>query len=182
MLCLRCVTSALLLVCGVAFSATLEPLSLDEMVQQSTLIVRAKAGHSHSERRGALIYTSVELEVLEQWKGGQTPRVQVSLPGGQTGLLSQHFDGVPVLTPGQEFVAFLWTGPSGRTQILGMSQGFFSVSRDSQGHILVHRKPTSDLMLSRDSATPAPYTAIEMPLDALVAKIRSVLAAGVSSQ
>ena len=173
-----CLLSIFLLGCGSLWAATLEQLSLEEMVRQSSAIVRAKAAGSRSVRDGALIYTLVGLEVLEQWKGDRAVGLEVALPGGQVGGFRQHFGGVPVLTPGQEFVAFLWTGPSGRTQLLGLSQGFFEVTRDARGQAQVRRKPTADLMLNAESALPVPYPAIEMSLEALAAKIRSVSAAG----
>jgi hypothetical protein len=175
---LGCLLSIFLLGCSSLWAATLEQLSLEEMVLQSSAIVRAKAAGSRSVRDGALIYTLVELEVLEQWKGDRAARLEIALPGGQVGGFSQHFGGVPVLTPGQEFVAFLWTGRSGRTQLLGLSQGFFEVSHNARGHMQVHRKPTADLMFNAESSLPVPYPAIEMPLEALAAKIRSVSAAG----
>ena len=106
-------------------------------------------------------------------RGAKSP-----FPAARVGGFHQHFDGVPVLTADQEFVAFLWTGPSGRTQMMGLSQGFFDVSRDAKGHVLVHRKPTSDLMFAAGSSDPVSPAAIEMPLEDLVAKIRSVMAAG----
>jgi hypothetical protein len=175
---LGCLLSIFLVGCSPLCAATLERLSLEQMVAQSSAIVRAKAVGSHSVRDGALIFTVVELEVLDQWKGKPAARREVSLPGGQVGGFSQHFGGVPVLESGQEFVAFLWTGPSGRTQLLGLSQGFFDITRDSRGQILVHRKATADLMLNPGSSMPVPYPAIEMPLDALVEKIRSVSTVG----
>jgi hypothetical protein len=179
---LGCLLSILCVGCRLVCAATLEQLSLDEMVQQSSAIVWAKAGQNRSIRDGALIYTLVEVEVLDQWKGERVSRREIALPGGRIGGFSQHFDGVPVLAPGQEFVAFLWTGPSGRTQFLGLSQGFFDVIRDSAGGVRVHRKPTADLMFAPGSATPVPYGALDMPLEALVAKIRSVAAGGPAPQ
>ena len=170
--------SILLMGCRLVCAATLEQLSLDEMVQQSSAIVLAKAAQSRSIRAGALIFTLVEVEVLDQWKGERVERREIALPGGQFGGFSQRFDGVPILAPGQEFVAFLWTGPSGRTQLLGLSQGFFDVIRDAQGRVLIHRKPTADLMFAPESTAPVPSAAVDMPLEALMAKIRSVMAAG----
>lgn len=170
--------SMLLIGCRLVCAATLEQLSFDELVQQSSAIVLAKAGQSRSIRAGALIYTLVDVEVLQQWKGERVARREIALPGGQIGGFSQRFDGVPVLTPGREFVAFLWTGPSGRTQLLGLSQGFFDVQRDAQGGIRVHRQPTADLIFVPGTSTPAPATAIDMPLEALVAKVLSLTAVG----
>jgi hypothetical protein len=173
-----CLLSIVLFACASLWAATLEQLSLEEMVLQSSAIVRARAVGSHSIRDGSLIYTIVELEVLDQWKGERVARREVALPGGQVGAFNQHFGGVPVLAPDQEFVAFLWTGPSGRTQLLGLSQGFFEVARDARGQMLVHRKPNADLMLDPRSSMPVPYPAIEMSLQALVTKIHAVSAAG----
>jgi hypothetical protein len=163
---------------GAVAAATLEQLSLDDMVLRSTAIVRARAGESRSVREGALIYTFVQVEVLDQWKGEVASRLEVALPGGQVDGLSQHFGGVPTLKPGQEFVGFLWTGRTGRTHLLGLSQGYFDVLRDDKGKITVHRKPTADLMLAADSATPVAYISLEMPLEVLVAKIHAVTGAG----
>ena len=175
---LGCLLSIVLIGCRLVCAATLEQLSLAEMVRQSSAIVLAKAAQSRSIRAGALIYTLVEVEVLEQWKGERVARREIALPGGRIGGFSQRFDGVPVLAPDQEFVAFLWTGPSGRTQLLGLSQGFFDVIRDSQGGIRIHRQPTADLMFVPGTTTPVASTAIDMPLEALVAQILSVTAAG----
>jgi hypothetical protein len=168
----------LLASCGLLGAAILERLTLDEMVLRSTAIVRAKALQRRSLRSGARIHTLVEIEVLEQWKGEPASKLEIVLPGGQIGGFSQHFSGVPVLEPGREFVAFLWTGPSGRTQLLGLSQGLFEVLYSTPEQTRVHRRPTSDLMLALDAAEPVAYPAIEMPLEKLVAKIHSVTASG----
>lgn len=168
---------ALALGSGSVLGATLEQLSLDQMVLQSTAIVRAKARETRSARTGPLIYTFVSIDVIEQWKGPRVEKLEISLPGGEVGGFREHFGGVPLLSPGLEFVAFLWTGPSGRTQILGLSQGFFEVIRDRDDRVLVHRKPTSDVMLSPDTMTRVPYTDIQMPVEELAAKVAAVLAA-----
>jgi hypothetical protein len=172
---------SILLSSGLLRAAILERLSLDEMVLQSSAIVRARAVENRSTRSGNRIYTLVEVEVLDQWKGEPASRFEIVLPGGQIGGFSQQFSGVPVLEPGQEFVAFLWTGPSGRTQFLGMSQGLFEVLRDAAREVRVYRRPTGDLMLALDAAEPVAYPAIEMPLESLVAMIRSVTASGGNS-
>jgi hypothetical protein len=175
---LGCLLSILLIGCRLVCAATLEQLSLDEMVQKSSAIVWAKAAQSRSIRDGGLIYTLVEVEVLDQWKGERVSRREIALPGGQIGGFRQQFDGVPALAPDREFVAFLWTGPSGRTQLLGLSQGLFDVIRDASGRILIHREPTADLMFTPGSAAPAPPAAIDMPLETLLARIRAATAQG----
>ena len=167
----------LLLVIGVAPApgATLEQMSLDDLVEKSTAIVRARAGGHRAVQAGALIYTHTTIEVLEQWKGEPLGRSEVALPGGRVGGLSQRFGGVPELESGKEYVIFLWRGPSGRTQITGLSQGLFEVERTRNGEVLVRRKPNADLLLQPGSSVAAPSAGITMPLDHLAAKIRAIL-------
>ena len=52
-----------------AFGATLEKLSLDQMAQQSTMIVRGQVTGCNGEARGSLIYTRCGVAVSETWKG-----------------------------------------------------------------------------------------------------------------
>jgi hypothetical protein len=159
-------------------AATLEQMSLDDLVQKSTSIVQGRAGSSRSVQDGALIYTLHKFEVLNRWKGEAAANVEVALPGGSVGGLQQDFGGVPHLESGREYVVFLWKGPSGRTQITGFSQGLFDVVRSSAGNVIVRRKPNADLTLSPGTGKAVENAAIEMPLADLVARIRQSLASG----
>lgn len=156
-------------------AATLEQMSLDDIVRESTAIVRGRAGEAHSVRSGALIFTVTRFEVTEQWKGRQGGQIDIWLPGGQVGSLSQTFGGVPRLPAGQDFVAFLWTGPSGRTQIIGLSQGLFSIEKRGADAVAI-RKASADLMLQPDSFRPVQSAAIELPLDELRAQVEAAAA------
>jgi hypothetical protein len=49
--------------------ATLEQMSLDDIIRESTAIVRGRAGDGRSVRSGALIFTVTRFEIAEQWKG-----------------------------------------------------------------------------------------------------------------
>jgi hypothetical protein len=77
---------------------------------------------------------------------------------------------------GHEFVVFLWQGPSGRTQITGLSQGLFEVSR-AFGSTVVRRRPNADVVIAPKGGV-VEGTAIEMPLADLAALIRQVLQGG----
>ena len=153
----------------------LEQMSLDDLVEESTAVVRGHAGTHRTIQAGALIYTLTAFEVSEQLKGDPVGRMEVALPGGQVGTLSQRFGGVPELEIGKEYVLFLWRGPSGRTQITGLSQGLFEVERNQSGHVLIHRKPNADLVLQPGSSDSAPNTGITMLLDQLAAQVRAIL-------
>ena len=153
-------------------AATLEQLSLDDIIRESTAIVRGRAGEGHSIRSGALIFTVTRFDVAEQWKGPPARQIDIWLPGGQAGSLSQTFGGVPRLPAGQDFVAFLWTGPSGRTQIIGLSQGLFSIEKRGAEFVAI-RKPSAALMLEPASRRPVRSAAIEMPLGELKAQVEA---------
>ncbi len=167
----------LLLVLVVSFvpAATLELMTLEEMVRHSTAIVRVRAGDSRTVRSGALLYTVTQLEVLEQWKGTAVRQLEVSAPGGRLGQLSQQFGGVPRLQPGSSYVVMLWQGPSGRVYIIGLSQGLFKVRAEENGQLVISRNPSSELMLSPVSGQPVQAARLAMSLDHFRDRIRSLV-------
>ena len=58
--------------------------------------------------QSGLIYTTVELEPLEWWKGEPAAgRVLVRVPGGSVGELGQLSQGAATFTDGEEVVVFL---------------------------------------------------------------------------
>ncbi len=80
--------------------ATLERLSLDDMIARSTAIVRGKVTSSYAAFSGPVIYTHYTIQVSEQYKGAGQASVEVVIPGGTAGNLRQSFAGAPTLTPG----------------------------------------------------------------------------------
>jgi hypothetical protein len=164
------------LAAGVCLAATLEQMSLDDLIQKSTSIVRGRAVSSQAVQDGAFIFTIHRLEVAEQWKGAAADEIEIALPGGSVSGIHQRFGGVPQMEEGREFIVFLWQGPSGRTQITGLSQGLFEVSRGS-GSPVVRRKPNADVVIAPKGGV-VESTAIEMPMADLAALIRRVLQSG----
>jgi hypothetical protein len=140
------------LVAGGAWATTLEQLSLDEMIRQSTAIVRAQVTATHAANRNGTIYTYYRLQVRETLKAssGVATGVEVAVPGGTLGRMMQSVAGAPELRANTEYVLFLWTSRSGLTQIIGLSQGALSVRGaglaraasgermlDQDGHVVV---------------------------------------------
>ncbi len=83
--------------------------------------------------------------------------------------------GAPILRVGREYVLFLWTGRSGLTQLMGMSQGLFSVERTTAGDRQASRAAAGEQML--DAAGRAVQDeALSMPVTELTAKISKALA------
>jgi hypothetical protein len=109
--------------------ATLERLTLDDLTAKSTAIVRGKVISSYASFRGPIIYTHYEVQVSEQ-QGTSGSSLDVVVPGGTANNLicAQIYSGAPQLNLGGEFGWCLWTGPSGLTQIMGLTQGLFRLS------------------------------------------------------
>ena len=158
---------------GVLEATTLEQLSMDEMIQKSTGIVRAKVVSSYAAVRGGDVYTYYRLEVTESWKG---PRpAEVAVPGGVLKGVRQSIAGVPYLTPGEDYLLFLWTGKSGLTQVIGMSQGVFGVKVDASGNPVVTRAASMASMVDHDDR-PVKDNGVSLRLSELRTRVKSALA------
>ena len=132
-----------------AGATTLLKMSMGDLILQSTSIVRAKVTGSRTAAVGPNIYTYYQLQVSETLKKGAALPSEVAVPGGVYGNLRQIGIGSPELTQGQEYVMFLWTGRSGRTQVSGLSQGLFNLTQDASGNTVLKRPAISDQMLDK---------------------------------
>ncbi len=127
-------------------AATLRQLSMDQMTQSATAIVRARVTGSSAAFTGSTIYTHYRLQVSEVWKGAGGS--EVMLPGGVAAGYRQSFPGVPALQVGSEYVLFLWTSSTtGITYLLGFGQGLFNVVTQKDGSTQAIRPPIGEGML-----------------------------------
>jgi hypothetical protein len=137
--------------CAALTAATLEYLSMDDMIAKSTAIVRGRVTDSSAQPRGpvgrATIYTHYTLQVSERFKGANVSRLDVAVPGGAANGLRQTFPGAPSLKTGAEYVFFLWTSPSGLTQIIGLSQGLFTIQSGAGGKTMAARSASTEPMI-----------------------------------
>jgi hypothetical protein len=168
---------ALLATVVTAWATTLVQLSTDQMIQQSTAIVRAKVVGSSAGFVGRDIYTYYQLQVTENLKGSSSSQVQVAVPGGVARGLRQMVPGAPSLTNGQEYVVFLWTSKAGLTLVIGLSQGLFATTTDASGNPVLVRPAAVSQMLNA-SGQPVTDQPISMSLSALRSEIQTVLGAG----
>jgi hypothetical protein len=132
-------------------ATTLQKLSLPELAQQSTAVVRARVVGAVGILRGSDVYTVYKLEPLEVWKSAPAGvPTEVAVPGGVAGGLRQPVDGAPSLLQGHEYVLFLWAaqanGKAQLTQLTGLSQGVFDV-RNVAGAAQVFRAAAGERML-----------------------------------
>jgi hypothetical protein len=149
----RYLPAALWLLCWLAplDAATLERLSLDDMIQKSTAIVRGRIGGPYSSMRGDVVYTHYPVEVSETFKGDGRAVVDLMLPGGTAGNVHQVYSGMAHLVEGREYVLFLWTGKSGITQLIGFSQGVFELPKSASSRSMAVQQTTSATIVDASS-------------------------------
>jgi len=173
----RHILAGLLLLASSAWATTLEQLSVEQMIQQSSAIVRAKVAGSFTANRNGTIYTYYHLQITENLKSSTPATVDVAVPGGSVGRVMQSVAGAPELKPGGEYVLFLWTSRSGLTQIIGLSQGAFDVRANAAGPV-VSRPAASDQMLDArghvvvDSGVKLSLSDLRARIDSLVGGVR----------
>jgi len=154
--------------------STLQQLSLNDMIQLSTAIVHGKAQQTISSYSGSIIYTHYKIQVSETFKGPSATQLDIAVPGGASNRFQQTFAGTPTLGSSQDYVFFLWTSKSGLTQIIGLSQGLFVVTKNSAGQLMVARGPSSELMVNA-AGQPVNDSAMQMLLSDLRSQIQTAL-------
>ena len=163
-----------------AQGTTLQKLSLDDMILKSTAIVHGTVQPTFTAFRGSIIYSHYILKSTEVWKGSIYGPIDVAVPGGTANGVHETYAGAPALAAGSDYVLFLWTSKSGLTQVIGLSQGLFTVTTNTAGAQTVSRTATPELMLD-GSGQPVADTDFDMPLDQLRARVQSTLAAQAGS-
>lgn len=166
---------AMLLVAGIMplQCATLERLSLDDLIAKSTAIVRGKVTGAAAAFSGPVIYTHYTIQVSEQFKGAGQNSIDVVVPGGTANGLRQSFAGAPVLNPGDEFVFFLYTGKSGLTTVTGLTQGLFSLPGDGSTDPTLTRSASRELMLDPANGRPVKDETLTLKLSDLRQRIKT---------
>ncbi len=163
----RRLTFALLVAGCLGSAATLERLSLDEMIETSTAIVRGRITGSWPAMSGRMVYTHYRLQVAERWKGGQQAEIEFVVPGGTVNNVRQIVDGAPQLSTGREYLLFLWTSKlSHLTYVLGFTQGIFTLSGDE-----AVRDASAELMLERGTGRVVRGERIQMRMRDLGSRI-----------
>ena len=158
-------------------SATLERLTLDDMITRSTSIVRGKVSGSWAAFTGSIIYTHYKIQVSESFKGAGQDAVEIMVPGGTVNGLHQSFSGSPVLNPGDEFVFFLWTSKAGITWITGLTQGLFALPSEAAADRMATRAASRELMLDADTSRAVKDSALSLKLSDLRTRIADTLSA-----
>ncbi len=167
--------AAVFCLCSAALpSATLARLSLADMATESTAIVRAKVLDSYTSTSGSAIFTHYRLQVSERLKGSSGNEVVVR--GGVAGGIQQLVPGAPKFSKGDEYVFFLWAGPDGHSQVIGLTQGMFAVSPGAAADPTLTRAASRELMLDPKTGHPVKDETLVMKLSDLRRQVAGALA------
>jgi len=129
-------------------SATLQQLSMNDLIVKSTAIVHGRVTGSSAAFTNKIIYTHYTIQVSESLKGSNQSVIDVVVPGGTVGNLRQTFSGTPSFNVGDEYVFFLWTSRAGLAQVMGLTQGLFAVANDGSPDPMTTRAASHEQMLS----------------------------------
>jgi len=131
------------------------------------------------------IHTTIELSVVESWKGGAPPASHLTIvqPGGTVGDVAMTVFGISQFVPGERTLVFL-RGKATAAGVVGMAQGKRPMRRDaSTGKWMIDRADHAGL--SRvparisSSGTPAPLVVNDADgpssLDDMRVRVREIL-------
>jgi hypothetical protein len=167
-------------------------LDLPSMVERSDHVAVVDVGSVSAawDDRHERILTTIDLSVVESWKGSMTPstHVKVVQPGGTVGDIQMTVFGMSVFTPGERALVFLRGTPAGAS-VVGMAQGKRMIRRDaSTGRWLVHapdragasfvRAPAASPAAPSSKSVPPIFDARLRGLDDLRAEVRGLVGNG----
>jgi len=173
----RLLITGLLATLGTLPGSTLRQLNLDDMIRQSTMIVRGTVQLANSVYHGSVIFSHYTVQVTEIYKGSVSSQIDFGVPGGSLNGAIQRVAGAPVLSTGQDYVLFLWTSKSGLTQIIGLSQGLFVVTTNASGQLMVTRAASAERMVNA-AGLPVTDSNIQLLLSELRGRIQATLSSG----
>lgn len=161
-------------------AAFLIHLTLEEMTAQSQAILLGRCvevssawNATHSD-----IVTNSVFEVSQYYKGSLGKRVTITELGGQVGGWNSEYSGFPRFQVGEEAVLFVWTGPDGAHQVIGLTQGKFRVQRSGgTGGVQLSQTPPVHPPLEPPQHNHTEAAApMVMPLAVLQDRVQSMLA------
>jgi hypothetical protein len=129
-----------LIISSTALAVRMVPLSIAQLTTKAQLVLQGSVTSKTVQRdAGGRIYTRIELQVADVWKGqpqGQSFTVVQS--GGTLGEEIATVDGQEEFAVGEEVVLFLVLNQRHEGVVIGLSQGKFKVRKESDGEKVVH--------------------------------------------
>ena len=171
-------------VAGPAAASLVVALDLPTMVTRAdhVAIVDVMSVKSAWDERHERILTTVDLAVVESWKGTAVPATHFSVvqKGGTVGDTTMTVFGMSRFSPGERALVFL-AGPLAQARVVGMAQGKRIVRRDiATGRWMVNVPDRSGAAFVRP--TPAARSPMfetrARPIEELRAEIKALAASG----
>jgi hypothetical protein len=151
-------------------ATTLERMTVDQMIDKSTSVIRVRTISSRTEMLGRMIYTLNRVQVTDRWKGQGYEYMDVAIPGGSWNGYRQMVPGAPRMNTGGEYVIFVWTAPNGVNHVVGLSQGLLQVTTAPNGATLLVRGRTDAEVLD-SQGKPVDDTGVQITLADLLARL-----------
>jgi hypothetical protein len=147
-------------------------MDLPELVRRADhiAVVDVMAERAAWDAKHERIYSTVDLKVVERWKGSPaanatgSDHLTIVQPGGTVGDITMTVTGLSSFTPGERALVFLH-GQVDHAQLVGMTQGKRSVRFEAtSGRWMVHPPNLRQATLVRPpAAAPAPPPSSSLP-------------------
>ena len=146
-------------------ASLLTTMSLRELVVSSDRIVLARVvsvgtAWDASHRK---ILSTIDVDIEETWKGEPASRTSIVQPGGTVGDIEMAVGGMPRFASGERALLFLHGGV--RPQIVGMSQGKRTLTRDTQSGRWFLQSPDMTCVVERGRAARLRHAQPTAPVD-----------------
>ncbi|MBX3270193.1 MAG: hypothetical protein KF729_08020 [Sandaracinaceae bacterium] len=156
---------------GVASATVMVRASVEELTRASERVVYGRVAAARAREGGPRgeggIFTRVELEVDETWRGPSAPRAVLWVHGGRVGERAMRVHGQATFEPGERVVVFL-SDAGGAWFPTGMSQGKWRV----EGGLARSAADEAALVTRGPDGLEAATAPAPMSLDALRARVR----------
>ncbi|NUQ34721.1 MAG: hypothetical protein HUU29_07260 [Planctomycetaceae bacterium] len=134
---------------GIVGATVVKQFALKELVDTATKaihvkVTKAEAAYDADKKR---IWTTYTLTVLDTLKGENAETLEVRVRGGAVGNRAQHVAGAAHMEAGKEYVLFVGIDNEQKNQVVGMSQGRFSVARE-EGKIATVANSLKDMRVA----------------------------------
>lgn len=179
-----------------AAASIVQALELPDLVQKADhiAVVDVVSKRSEWDTKHEQIFSTVELKVVERWKGPGQPaegHLTVIQPGGTVGDLTMTVTGLTSFTPGERAVVFL-RGDADNARLLGLSQGKRPMQFDAAARTWwIRQAPQRDLTLVKaqnaggTKVAPTlvrPARPQQMVLEDFRAEVRALIGSGTSTR
>lgn len=171
-----CLVLPLLGTAFVAKGTTFARLSISQMSQAASAIVRAQCVANTVVEVSGEIWTLTTFDVQETWRGAVSARITVRLLGGTSGNVTSHVAGIPRFRPGEDVILFLSRTNYNDFSVVSWQQGTFRIQRDrGTGEELASQDTGGYVIFDPVSRRFLANGAVRMPVELFHAQVRSAL-------